>query len=70
MNPLKHNKKLLFLHLTGDVPKEIYELSSVYPEDRHIAVSAEIIQETTRILAHRYPLEFFLNFHTKSSFND
>ncbi|KAF8791141.1 peroxidase-like isoform X1 [Argiope bruennichi] len=40
----------------GEVPKEIYELSSVYPEAEHIAVSAEIIQETTRILAHRFQL--------------
>ncbi|PRD29059.1 UNVERIFIED_CONTAM: Pxd [Trichonephila clavipes] len=40
----------------GEVPKEIYELSSVYPEYEHIAVPAEIIIETTRIIAHRFSL--------------
>ncbi|GFT40437.1 chorion peroxidase [Nephila pilipes] len=40
----------------GEVPKEIYELSSVYPEYEHIAVPAEIIIETTRILSHRFSL--------------
>ncbi|XP_015916569.2 peroxidase-like [Parasteatoda tepidariorum] len=40
----------------GDVPKEIYELSSVYPEYEHIAVPAEIILEVTRILVHRFQI--------------
>ncbi|GFX37378.1 hypothetical protein TNCV_3106301 [Trichonephila clavipes] len=42
----------------GEVPKEIYELSSVYPEYEHIAVPAEIIIETTRIIAHSYTRAF------------
>lgn len=49
----KSSTWLLYFSKTGDVPKEIYELSSVYPEYEHIAVSAEIILESTRILAHR-----------------
>ena len=39
------------------VPQEVFELSSEFPKPVHVAVSAEMIEEATRILAHRFGLD-------------
>lgn len=42
--------------LGGFIPPEVYELSSAFPKPTHVAVPAEMIEEATRILAHRFGL--------------
>ncbi|XP_076355981.1 salivary peroxidase/catechol oxidase-like [Tachypleus tridentatus] len=42
----------------GQLPPQIYDLSSNYPEAKHIAPVGEVIEEATRILAHKFHLSF------------
>ncbi|XP_022244610.1 peroxidase-like [Limulus polyphemus] len=42
----------------GHLPPQIHDLSSNYPEDKHIAPVGEVIEEATRILAYKFRLSF------------
>ncbi|XP_076327260.1 salivary peroxidase/catechol oxidase-like isoform X2 [Tachypleus tridentatus] len=44
------------IEIKGRPPREIHELSSVVPKPEHVASAAYILEEATRILAHRYSL--------------
>ncbi|XP_022239816.1 peroxidase-like [Limulus polyphemus] len=42
----------------GQLPPQIHDLSSNYPEAKHVAPVGEVLEEATRILAHKFRLSF------------